>query len=307
MRCGSDVHARPPSSSRPRGLAAPDVGGVPSHDVGAYLARMTGLVVTLASVEGPMKGVRHRRRHHRRQCRRHRAGVAGERHERPDRAHSVPPNRHHQSTPAGWWSIQRRKGVCVRRCESKARDVAPRCPSRSVQVRTDRLQSSSAWTTVRDMWRCVVLCPGQLDLSSLGALARSSRPILPRHRSFSSVGSLAPHRRTGGVRPFYRGFGITFLGSAPSACLYFTTYEVRGKRGTCFDSHPFRPSHRRSSGRPLPIPHPPLPTPTSTLAYTVGEELVARPRSRSREVARLGPLPRGDDGRDDQLRLLGSD
>ncbi|KAL6075710.1 Mitochondrial carrier protein [Balamuthia mandrillaris] len=32
--------------------------------------------------------------------------------------------------------------------------------------------------------------------------------------------------RQDGLKGFYRGFGITFLGSAPAGCLYFTSYEL---------------------------------------------------------------------------------
>ena len=29
-----------------------------------------------------------------------------------------------------------------------------------------------------------------------------------------------------GIKGFYRGFGVTFLGSMPASCIYFTCYEV---------------------------------------------------------------------------------
>ena len=33
--------------------------------------------------------------------------------------------------------------------------------------------------------------------------------------------------RSEGFRGLYRGLGVAFMGSAPAACLYFTSYEVR--------------------------------------------------------------------------------
>ena len=47
-------------------------------------------------------------------------------------------------------------------------------------------------------------------------------------RPFKNVfDALVRTARAEGFAGLYRGFGITFLGSAPASCLYFTTYEVR--------------------------------------------------------------------------------
>ena len=44
-----------------------------------------------------------------------------------------------------------------------------------------------------------------------------------RRGFFSVLGATA---RMEGLRGLYRGFGVVFLGSAPAACMYFTTYEL---------------------------------------------------------------------------------
>jgi hypothetical protein len=56
------------------------------------------------------------------------------------------------------------------------------------------------------------------------AAAAAATPSLP-YRSFFQ---LFPHtyRHEGGLRGLYSGFGITFVGSGPAACLYFTSYET---------------------------------------------------------------------------------
>lgn len=62
----------------------------------------------------------------------------------------------------------------------------------------------------------------QSSASAASSGTATSEPI--RYRNL--LQTLLRTSREEGLRGLYRGFGITFAGSAPSACLYFTSYEL---------------------------------------------------------------------------------
>jgi hypothetical protein len=58
----------------------------------------------------------------------------------------------------------------------------------------------------------------------LAAASSTTAAEAARHTRIVAVLRDTLHKE--GVRGLYRGFGITFLGSAPATCLYFTSYEL---------------------------------------------------------------------------------